>query len=185
MARSSNVEIENSLPHEPLAIELANLRHYFSPASIFGAGSPSEMDRTAMGDTLVDRRSPLALDNAFVQQTKDQIRAIVENIAKLAHTPIEPREFVLAVLPKIASAMGASGAALWQQFPDLTWRLLGNLDLPIALLDIAAKNECERPAGQAGMTAFEQLDFLESQLSTTTDSTPTSENSNDHYANGP
>ena len=104
MARSSNVEIENSAHQEPLAIELANLRHYFSPASIFAAGIPSEMEGTSTGDTLVDRRSPLPLDNAFVQQTKDQIRAIVENVAKLAHAPIEPNEFVLAVLPKIASA---------------------------------------------------------------------------------
>lgn len=137
-----------------------------------------------MGDTLVDRRSPLPLDNAFVQQTKDQIRAIVENIAKLAHAPIEPNEFVLAVLPKIASAMGASGAALWQQFPDLTWRLLGNLNLPNVLLADAAEDESEMPAGQVEITAFEQLDFLESQLRTATETAPTTENSNDHYANG-
>ena len=185
MARSSNVEIENAVPQEPLAIELANLRHYFSPASVFGAGMPSEMDRTAMGDTLADRRSPLPLDNAFVRETKDQIRATVENIAKLAHAPIEPNEFVLSVLPKIASAMGASGAALWQQFPDLTWRLLGNLCLPDVLLDVAAKNETEIHAGQAESTAFEQLDFLESQLRTATESTPTEEFANKHNSNGP
>ena len=183
MARSSNVEIENSVPQDPLAIELANLRHYFSPASIIGAGLPSEMDRASMSDTLVDRRSPLPLDNAFVQQTKDQIRAIVESIAKLAHAPIEPNEFVLAVLPKVASAMGATGAALWQQFPDLTWRLLGNLNLPNVLLDVAAENNSERPAGQVGITAFEQLDFLETQLRAATEATPTTENSNDQCAN--
>ena len=192
MAKSSHVEIENSVPQEPLAIELANLRHYFSPASTIGAGLPSGMDRASMSDTLVDRRSPLPLDNAFVQQTKDQIRAIVESIAKLAHAPIEPNEFVLAVLPKVASAMGASGAALWQQFPDLTWRLLGNVNLPNVLLDDnlsnvllddAAENNSERPAGQVGITAFEQLDFLETQLRTATEATPTTEISNDQSAN--
>ena len=184
MARSSNVEIENSAHQEPLAIELANLRHYFSPASIFAAGIPSEMEGTSTGDTLVDRRSPLPLDNAFVQQTKDQIRAIVENVAKLAHAPIEPNEFMLAVLPKIASAMGASGAALWQQFPDLTWRLLGNLNLPKVLLAVATEDASERTAGQVEISAFEQLDFLEFQLRTATETTPTTENSNDHNANG-
>ena len=184
MARSSNVEIENSAHQEPLAIELANLRHYFSPASIFAAGIPSEMEGTSTGDTLVDRRSPLPLDNAFVQQTKDQIRAIVENVAKLAHAPIEPNEFMLAVLPEIASAMGASGAALWQQYPDLTWRLLGNLNLPTVLLAVATEDASERTAAQVEISAFEQLDFLEFQLRTATETTPTTENSNDHNANG-
>ena len=139
MTKLSNVDSENSMPHERLANELGNLRNYFSPTSIFGAG----MDHKSMGDTLVDRRSPLQLDNALVQQTKDQIRAIVEDVAKLAHAPIEPNHFVQAALPKIVSAMGAAGAALWQQLPDLNWRLLGSFDLPKVLLEGEKERECD------------------------------------------
>ena len=105
-----DVDSENpvpQVPQVPLANELGNLRNYFSPTSIFAAG----MDRKSMDDTLVDRRSPLPLDNAFVQKTKDQIRAIVEDVAKLAHAPIEPIQFVQAALPKIVSATGEIGRA--------------------------------------------------------------------------
>ena len=90
MTSASNVDSENPPSQVPLANELGNLRNYFAPTSIFGAG----MDRKSIGDTLVDRRSPLQLDNAFVQQTKDQIRFIVEDVAKLAHASIEPNHFV-------------------------------------------------------------------------------------------
>ena len=146
MTSASNVDSENPASHVPLANELGNLRNYFAPTSIFGAG----MDRNSIGDTLVDRRNPLQLDSAFVQQTKDQIRFIVEDVAKLAHAPIEPNHFVQAVLPKIVSAMGATGAAFWQQLPDLTWRLLGSLSLPNVLLEGEVERERESDELQRG-----------------------------------
>ncbi len=151
------------MPHEHLAIELGNLRNHFSPISSFG------MDRSS-DDTLGDRRSPLALDNAFVQKTKDQIRVVVENIAELAHAPISPHDFVTAVLPKIASAMGAIGAALWQQLPGSNWRLIGQFNLPSSLLD-ASENENAKPNALGESSTFEQIDFLESQLRKATQST--------------
>ncbi len=199
MTSASNVDNENPASQVPMANELGNLRNYFAPTSIFGAG----MYRNSIGDTLVDRRSPLQLDNAFVQQTKDQIRLIVEDVAKLAHAPIEPDHFVQAALPKIVSAMGASGAALWHQLPDLSWRLIGSLNLPNVLLEGEVEREQEgdelqrgrfrasssrlegfsgpSPSRQEGPTkegptregtTFEQLDFIESQLRTATESMP-------------
>ncbi len=177
MATPNDDRNENSMPPEPLAMELGNLRNHFSPASIFGAGIPSGMHCNAMGDTLVERRSPLPLDNALVQQTKDQIRAVVENIASLAHTPIAPNDFVQAVLPRIANAMGAHGAALWQQYSDSSWRLLGHMNLPSVLVDGITTDE---PNLKARSTPFEQLDFIESQLNAAIQATQSADFVSDH-----
>ena len=171
MARPNGNRSENPTPPEPLAIELGNLRNHFSPTSIFGAGNAVGMECNAMGDSLVDRRSPLQLDNAFVQQTKEQIRAVVESIASLAHTPIAPHDFVQAVLPKIANAMGAQGAALWQQISDSSWQMLGQFNLPAVLFDGFATSESE----QQGATPFEKLDFIESQLNAAIQASPSTD----------
>ncbi len=164
MARPSDTNAQKSLPQEHLATELGNLRNHFLPVSSFG------MERSSV-EPLEDRRSPLALDNAFVQKTKDQIRVVVENIAALAHAPIAPHDFVTAVLPKIASAMGAMGAALWQQLPDSNWRLISDFNLPPSLLDASASEHVRLDAPEESST-FEQLDFIESQLRKATQSTP-------------
>ena len=159
MSNPSDAKDTNPASQESLAIELGNLRGHFSTTSVFGVGMP-------MGEPLVDRRSPLQLDNAFVQQTKDQIRTVVESIAALANAPMEPHYFVQAVLPKIASAMGASAAALWQHLPDSSWRLIGNFKLPTVLY--AANSSEGDNQNSASRTSFEQLDFIESQLTKAT-----------------
>ena len=171
MARPSDENTETSADSEHFAAELGNLRNHFMPPTAFGMGQ-------SFGDTLVDRRSPLSLDNAFVQQTKDQIRAVVENIAALAHSPIPPHDFVQAVLPKITSAMGAKGAGLWQQLADSNWQLIGNFNLPSLLL-VASASQCARPEDLDDSTAFEQLDFLESQLRVATQTAPLNEDASD------
>lgn len=174
MNRPSQTNSDSPAAQEPLAIELANLRQHFSPISTssFGPGGVAGNTRTGVvpgidsasnGDTLVDRRSPLPLDNAFVQQTKDQIRAIVETIASLAHAPLAPDDFVQAVLPKVANAMGARAAALWQQLPDSNWRLIGNFKLPQVLIDKVADLDSDA-SEQSQLSGFERLDFLEDQM---------------------
>ena len=168
MASLSDANNTNPLSQESLAIELGNLRGHFLSTSVFGVGMPA-------GEPLVDRRSPLQLDNAFVQQTKDQIRTVVENIAALANAPIEPNSFVQAVLPKIANAMGASAAALWQQLPDSTWRMMGDFNLPTVLLATTTEKKGEIQNTTAA-TSFEQLDFLEFQLNGATQADLRSEN---------
>ncbi len=89
MSEQPNVQSTHVPNRDAFATELDGLREHFSPISFLGGGMPSGTERVMMGDTLVDRRSPLPLDNALVQQTKDQIRAIVETIAGLANSPIE------------------------------------------------------------------------------------------------
>lgn len=189
-----------------MAIELANLRQPFSPISsssfVNGLGSATArtgvvpgIDAGANGDTLLDRRSPLPLDNAFVQQTKDQIRTIVESIAELAQAPIAPDDFIEAVLPKVAQAMGADAAALWQQLPDSNWRLIGNFKLPQPLIDAGWILEADPHArgenqgqperygqdgiyGQDGQDGIEKLDSLEKQLASALERDPAQANGN-------
>ena len=155
---------DNHSKTEPLAAELASLRNLFTPAAALGAGMQSTLERNSGSDTLVDRRSPLQLDSAFVQQTKDQIRTVVEAIATLAHSPMEPQDFVKTALPKIANAMGASAAALWQHLPDNRWCLLGSYNLPPVLMK--SQDEEKESGAETGvaLSSFERLDFLESQL---------------------
>lgn len=175
--RSDAPTPENQQKTEPLAAELASLRNFFSPAAVLGVGMPSALDRNSEGDTFVDRRSPLQLDNAFVQKTKDQIRTVVETIATLAHSSMEPHHYVQSTLPKIVNAMGAAGAALWQQLPDHSWCLLGSFNLPpILLQNQNEKNEAEADAdAENELSSFERLDFLESQLTETARSNLASE----------
>jgi multidrug efflux pump subunit AcrA (membrane-fusion protein) len=161
---------ENHQKTEPLAAEIANLRNFFAPAAVLGTGTPSALERNSGGDTLVDRRSPLQLDSAFVQQTKDQIRIVVEAIATLAHSPMEPQDFVDTTLPKIANAMGASGAALWQQLPDNRWSLLGDFNLPPVLVKSQTEEKESGAETDVSLNSFERLDFLEAQLRDATQS---------------
>lgn len=114
--------------------ELASLRQHF--ASTPFASFPLPVNTATLGghESLVDRRSPLPLDNAFVQQTKDQIRVIVQSIASLANSIVEPRVFADNALTKVLQAMGAIGAGLWQRMPDSSWRLVSGVNLPQALV---------------------------------------------------
>ena len=134
MSAQSDINSSNAPNRDSLAAELENLRDHFSPISFSASTLPPGTERASMGDTLVDRRSPLPLDNAFVQQTKDQIRSIVETIAALANSPIDPYDFLTSTLPRITQAMGAKGAALWHQTSDSEWRLVGNHNLPSELV---------------------------------------------------
>ena len=171
MSKQVAIKSVNAQNQDALAIELGNLRDHFSPISFSSpslplASLPTGAEGIDLGDSLVDRRNPLPLDNAFVQQTKDHIRSIVASIAELAKSPIEPREFVISALPRITQAMGATGAALWQHITDSHWRLLGNHNLPSSLTGGVDGAEFEPPNSIAdpAVSSFEQLDLLEAQL---------------------
>jgi multidrug efflux pump subunit AcrA (membrane-fusion protein) len=166
MSPTSDVNPQKPLPQDPLAVELGNLRQHFSPTMFSASSLPIGSERIPQQDTLVDRRSPLPLDNSFVQQTKDQIRSIVETIAVLANSPIEPQAFVAAALPKIVQAMGGKGAGLWQRLPNATWRLLGTHQLPDALIargNLATTTGHELTANNS-QSSFDTLDFLENEI---------------------
>jgi hypothetical protein len=149
MESQANHKSNQMQPQSGVAIELEGLRNHFSHSAF----SSESVATYPIEDTLRDRRSPLPLDSGFVQQTKDQIRQIVDSIAKLAQTPIEPTLFVSSALTKIVQAMGANCAMLWQRTLDSDWILIGNRSAPEDLLQVRKEE-----------SAFEQFDFIESQL---------------------
>ncbi len=121
--------------HDPsLASELGDLSQHFASASFASFALPINAASLGKQESLVDRRSPLPLDNALVQQTKDQIRVIVQSIASLANSVVEPRVFADNALSKVLQAMGAIGAGLWQRMPDSSWRLVSGVNLPQLLI---------------------------------------------------
>ncbi|MDX1929042.1 MAG: hypothetical protein SFV81_21120 [Pirellulaceae bacterium] len=61
-----------------------------------------------------------SLDPPLIQQTKSEIRALAGEIAKLAHSAVEPAAFYRGFLPRLVTAMGAEGAAVWQTYESLT-----------------------------------------------------------------
>ena len=67
-----------------------------------------------------------SLDPPLIQQTKSEIRTLAGEIAKLAHAACEPAEFYRGFLPRLVTAMGAEGAAVWQTCDSL--RSHGKLD---------------------------------------------------------
>src|SRR4051812_26378620 len=52
-------------------------------------------------------------DPLLVQETKNEIRALVHEIAKLAQQEILPEEFYAGFLGRIVSAMASVGGAVW------------------------------------------------------------------------
>lgn len=147
------------------AKELGDLRQHFAPISI-AASLPDRAETLGPSDPFVDRRSPLPLDDPFVQQTKDQIRLIVDSIVVLSRSPIEPIVFLNAALEKVVQAMAAAGAAIWEHRND-EWRLLVQLNLPEALIagNLDSAYAFELSQGSA-LSSLEQLDLLETQLDT-------------------
>ncbi|AMV30667.1 HlyD family secretion protein [Pirellula sp. SH-Sr6A] len=111
-----------------------------------------------------DRRSPLPLDSAVVQQTKDRIRQWVDEIQESTTRPISPREFLRFALPRILQAMGAEGIGVWVWDSECEWRLFEasqlarNLCQPLALPELTRHESVEPPLAL--------LDRLESELAT-------------------
>lgn len=54
-----------------------------------------------------------SLDPQLVEQTKQQIRALVAEIAQLAKSDVGPQEFYAEFLPRVVSALAAIGGAVW------------------------------------------------------------------------
>jgi multidrug efflux pump subunit AcrA (membrane-fusion protein) len=53
------------------------------------------------------------IDPGLLEQTKNQIRRLVSEIAELAETDIQPAEFHTEFLSRVVAAVAASGGALW------------------------------------------------------------------------
>jgi hypothetical protein len=58
------------------------------------------------------------LDAHLIEQTKQQIRSLVAEIAQLSKTDVAPEEFYGEFLPRIVSALAAVGGAVWTVNPE-------------------------------------------------------------------
>lgn len=54
-----------------------------------------------------------SLDPQLIEQTKQQIRSLVAEIAQLSKTAVTPEEFYGQFLPRVVSALAAAGGAVW------------------------------------------------------------------------
>ncbi|MDZ4848760.1 MAG: biotin/lipoyl-binding protein [Pirellulaceae bacterium] len=79
----------------------------------------------------------LELDAAAIAQTKVQISSLVAEIAELARTCEAPKAFYSAMLSRLVTAMAGSGAGVWQQFDDGSWKLVQACTLPDSLVTTA------------------------------------------------
>jgi hypothetical protein len=60
-----------------------------------------------------DMSSEQSLDPQLIEQTKQQIRMLVNEISQLAKSGIAPEEFYGEFLPRVVSALAAVGGAVW------------------------------------------------------------------------
>ena len=58
------------------------------------------------------------IDPQLIEQTKQQIRSLVGEIAQLAKTNVAPEEFYGQFLPRVVSALAAVGGAVWTVNPE-------------------------------------------------------------------
>ena len=80
-----------------------------------GLRPPQRKDRTqtpfpSLGNSNGRRKS---IDPGVLEQTKNQIRQLVSEIAELAESDIQPAEFHVEFLNRVVAAVAASGGALW------------------------------------------------------------------------
>lgn len=57
--------------------------------------------------------SEQSVDPQLIEQTKQQIRSLVGEIAQLARSDIDPQEFYGQMLPRVVSALAAIGGVVW------------------------------------------------------------------------
>lgn len=57
------------------------------------------------------------LDPSLIEQTKNQIRRLVGEIAELAEADIQPQEFGVEFMNRVVAAVAATGGALWMLDP--------------------------------------------------------------------
>lgn len=57
--------------------------------------------------------SEQSIDPQLIEQTKQQIRGLVAEIAQLTKSEISPQEFYAEMLPRIISALAAAGGVVW------------------------------------------------------------------------
>lgn len=83
-----------------------------SPGPTLGGASAGQAAPLAVGG------AGQAHDQRLVADAKQEIRALVEEIARLATQDIPPEEFYAGFLPRVVSAMAAAGGIVWTIGPS-------------------------------------------------------------------
>src|SRR6516165_6752599 len=82
------------------------------------------------------------IDQGLLEQTKNQIRKLVAEIADLAESDIQPAEFYVEFLNRAVAAVAASGGAFWLQDSRGSLRLQHQLEFRLTgLMDGRARTQ--------------------------------------------
>lgn len=76
-----------------------------------------------------------SVDAATIEQTKQQIRGLVQQIAQMSRSDMEAEDFYAEVLQKIVTALAAVGGAVWTITPDKRLKLDYQINIDRGLLD--------------------------------------------------
>lgn len=76
-----------------------------------------------------------SVDAATIEQTKQQIRGLVQQIAQLSRSDVDAEQFYAEVLQKIVTALAAVGGAVWTITPDKRLKLDYQINIERGLLD--------------------------------------------------
>ncbi|HBE71625.1 MAG TPA: hypothetical protein DDW52_26070, partial [Planctomycetaceae bacterium] len=88
--------------------------------------------------------SVTSLDSQVVKQTKQEIRTLASEVARLAEAELELDEFFDGFAPRVLTAMAASGLSVWQYDGD-SFEALASHRSPDLLFDPADRS---RPSAQ-------------------------------------
>jgi hypothetical protein len=99
------------------------------------------------------------LDPQLIEQTKQQIRALVAEIAQLTKTSVAPEEFYGQFLPRVVSALAAVGGAVWTTNPEGQLALQYQINLQETRL-----RESEEQQAQHGRLLYKTLSGGEALL---------------------
>ncbi len=105
----------------------------------------------------------LELESQLVRQTQQQLRETVAEIAELAQLPIDLADFVNGFLPRVSSAILATGVCIWRFKTD--WELVGQLSFPSELLS----HQGQSPQNSTSRSNSKHKSNIESDLSETFD----------------
>lgn len=107
------VQTQETSQHESIPNTSSEPFRYESSTSPAGQSGPA----SEVGD---------GFDNHLVQETRLQIRKLVQEIAQLSQSECEPDEFFEGFVSRLCSALASVGAAIWMSDPD------GQLELTFA-----------------------------------------------------
>lgn len=113
----------NSLPKRGATLPLPGPQ---SGASQAGGGKNERRDERR------DEPAPLGaeIDPELVQQTKLQIRSIIQEVANLSQTAVSPEEYFAGFLKQVVSALAAEGGAVWLSGDEGKLELRYQINLP-------------------------------------------------------